>query len=88
MLSVTDLYSAADSVQGHPFVTPRIQRPLPAGCTGSDFWVKHKNHLSAGTFKVRGGIVLADRQFREGNGQGLIFATHGNHGQSLAWAGS
>ena len=88
MFSLTDLYSAADLVHGHALVTLQIQWPLLARRTGTDLWVKHENHLPTGAFKVRGGIVFADRQCREGNGRGLISATRGNHGQSLAWAGS
>lgn len=55
--------------------------------TRAEVWVKHENHLPTGAFKVRGGVVFADRESRLGNGRGLISATRGNHGQSLAWAG-
>ena len=88
MFSLTDLQRAADLVHAHLLATPQIPWPLLGQRTGADVWVKHENHLPTGAFKVRGGVVFADRQSREGNGRGLISATRGNHGQSLAWAGS
>jgi threonine dehydratase len=88
MFSLTDLHSSAARVHSHALVSPQIQWPLLARRTGTDLWVKHENHLPTGAFKVRGGMVFADRQSREGNGRGLISATRGNHGQSLARAGS
>ena len=49
--------------------------------------VKHENHTPTGAFKVRGGLVYADRLKRERPGvKGVITATRGNHGQSLAFA--
>jgi threonine dehydratase len=60
-----------------------------AEAVGAEVWVKHENHTPTGAFKVRGGIVYAERHRRESSGepQGLISATRGNHGQSLAFAG-
>jgi threonine dehydratase len=87
MFSLPDLQRAADLVHTHMPATPQIAWPLLQRRTGAEVWVKHENHLPTGAFKVRGGVVFADRQSREGNGRGLISATRGNHGQSLAWAG-
>ena len=51
--------------------------------------VKHENHTPTGAFKVRGGLVYVDRLKRERPGTaGMISATRGNHGQSLAFAAS
>ena len=51
--------------------------------------VKHENHTPIGAFKVRGGLVYVDRLKRERpDTPGLISATRGNHGQSLAFAAS
>jgi threonine dehydratase len=51
--------------------------------------VKHENHTPIGAFKLRGGIVYFDRLKREWPGvKGVITATRGNHGQSLAYAGA
>jgi threonine dehydratase len=55
---------------------------------GATVIVKHENHTPTGAFKVRGGLVYFDRLKRERPGTaGLISATRGNHGQSLAFAG-
>jgi threonine dehydratase len=51
--------------------------------------VKHENHTPIGAFKVRGGIVYFDRLKRQRpQVQGIVTATRGNHGQSLAFAGA
>ena len=60
-----------------------------AARTGVEVWVKHENHTLTGVFKVRGGLVYMDRLRRERPGvPGVVSATRGNHGQSLAWAGA
>src|SRR4029077_16711339 len=68
--------------------TPAHAWPLLAQRLGADVVVKHENHTPPGAFKVRGGLVYADRLKRERpHIAGLISATIGNHGQSLAFAG-
>src|SRR6187455_802310 len=68
--------------------TPQFAWPLLKLRTGIDVVVKHENHTPTGAFKVRGGLVYFDRLKRERPGTaGLISATRGNHGQSLAFAG-
>ena len=68
--------------------TPQYAWPLLAARTGAEVWVKHENHTPTGAFKVRGGLVYVDRLRRERpDVAGLVSATRGNHGQSLAFAG-
>ncbi|MCG6121091.1 MAG: threonine dehydratase [Microvirga sp.] len=68
--------------------TPQIAWPLLAERLGAQVVVKHENHAPTGAFKVRGGLVYLDRLTRERpSPPGLISATRGNHGQSLAFAG-
>src|SRR6266853_5275814 len=68
--------------------TPAHAWPLLAQRLGAAVVVKHENHTPTGAFKVRGGLVYLDRMKRERpNTAGLISATRGNHGQSLAFAG-
>jgi threonine dehydratase len=68
--------------------TPAHRWPLLSGRLGADVTVKHENHTPTGAFKVRGGLVYVDRLKRERpHITGLISATTGNHGQSLAFAG-
>jgi len=61
--------------------------PLLREATGVECWVKHENHTPIGAFKLRGGLVYVERlRLREAKLAGLISATRGNHGQSLAFA--
>jgi len=68
--------------------TPQYVWPLLAEYAGAEVWVKHENHTPTGAFKVRGGLVYAER-LRSGRPgvKGIVSATRGNHGQSLAFAG-
>ncbi len=69
--------------------TPAYCWPLLSQRLGATVVVKHENHTPTGAFKVRGGLVYVDRLKRERPGTaGLISATRGNHGQSLAFAAS
>jgi threonine dehydratase len=67
--------------------TPAHAWPLLSERLGAQVRVKHENHTPIGAFKVRGGLVYVDRMKRERpQATGLISATRGNHGQSLAFA--
>jgi threonine dehydratase len=69
--------------------TPARVWPLLSERLGATAIVKHENHTPTGAFKVRGGLVYVDRLNRERPGTaGLISATTGNHGQSIAYAAS
>jgi threonine dehydratase len=69
--------------------TPAYAWPLLSERLGAAVIVKHENHTPIGAFKVRGGLVYVDRLKRERpHNAGLISATRGNHGQSLAFAAS
>ncbi|WP_396604637.1 threonine dehydratase [Bradyrhizobium sp. YCK136] len=69
--------------------TPAHAWPLLAQRLGTEVVVKHENHTPIGAFKVRGGLVYLERLKRERpNIPGIISATRGNHGQSLAFAAS
>ncbi|MFP6745722.1 MAG: pyridoxal-phosphate dependent enzyme, partial [Alphaproteobacteria bacterium] len=83
----TQLDAAAELV--HKFVTPTAQICWPLLCerTGCEVWVKHENHTPTGAFKVRGGLVYMEHLKRAGKAErGVIAATRGNHGQSVAFA--
>src|SRR6202795_4357583 len=69
--------------------TPAYAWPLLSERLGASVIVKHENHTPTGAFKVRGGLVYLDRLKRERpHVAGVISATTGNHGQSLAFAAS
>lgn len=67
--------------------TPQFCWPLLSLRAGCEVWVKHENHTPIGAFKVRGGVrYLAELQRRAPHVRGVIAATRGNHGQSIAFA--
>lgn len=69
--------------------TPCRQWPLLAKHCGVDVWVKHENHNPTGAFKVRGGLVYMNNIEQNAPAcQGVVSATRGNHGQSIALAAS
>ena len=69
--------------------TPALAWPLLATRLGAKVVVKHENHQATGAFKVRGGLTYVEALLRRApETKGLISATRGNHGQSLAFAGS
>ena len=68
--------------------TPQLSWPLLNARAGCEIWVKHENHTATGAFKIRGGIVMLDALKRaDPKLPGVVSATRGNHGQSLAWSG-
>jgi len=79
--------AAAALIAPHVPPTPQYAWPLLARRAGCEIWVKHENHTPTGAFKVRGGLTYLDWLFGTGvTPAGLISATRGNHGQSLAFA--
>jgi threonine dehydratase len=66
--------------------TPLYRYSLLSARWGLDAWVKHENHLPIGAFKVRGGVHLFANLSEAQRARGVITATRGNHGLSLAWA--
>ena len=82
-----ELFAAAQIVGAAIPPTPQIRWPLLGARTGAEVWVKHENHSPVGAFKLRGGIVYFDGLARAPHpAAGLIAATRGNHGQSIAFA--
>ena len=87
LFSLAELEAAADLVHTIMPPTPQYAWPLLRQRTGVDVWVKHENHTPTGAFKVRGGIVYMDQLKRtRPDVAGVISATRGNHGQSIAVA--
>ena len=88
LFSLADLEAAADLVHALVPPTPQYAWPLLAERAGAEVWVKHENHTPIGAFKIRGGIAYMDWLKRSGlEVSGVISATRGNHGQSIALAG-
>ncbi|HEU4826776.1 MAG TPA: threonine dehydratase, partial [Dongiaceae bacterium] len=79
--------AAADLIHKAIGASPQISWPLLSQRVGAETWVKHENHLPTGAFKVRGGLTYVAHLRREQPGvRGVIAATRGNHGQSIAFA--
>jgi threonine dehydratase len=85
--SLKQLRTTADFVHSVLPPTPQIRWPLLCERTDADVWIKHENHLPVGAFKVRGGLVyINELKQQEPDLTGVIAATRGNHGQSIAFA--
>src|SRR5579871_1345197 len=85
--TLAEIQDAADLVHRVLPPTPQFRWPLLCERIGADVWVKHENHTPVGAFKVRGGLVYVDELLRRDSPvTGLICATRGNHGQSVAFA--
>jgi len=91
---VSDPLFDSDELAAARRTVARVMAPTPQACwpllcqaVGTEVWVKHENHTPIGAFKVRGGLVHLDRLARRPDPPaGVISATRGNHGQSLAYA--
>ena len=83
--TLKDVYEARERVRRVVKPTPLMRHPLLAAETGLDIRVKHENHNPTGAFKIRGGLNLMG-SLPAGERRGVITATTGNHGQSIALA--
>lgn len=82
-----DVYEARKIVRQYLPETPLVRSEFLSAELDADVYLKREDTLPTGAFKVRGGVTLGarlDDEFRE---QGLIAASTGNHGQSVAYAG-
>jgi threonine dehydratase len=84
--TLTDVEAAARRIEPHLRPTPLYRYPALGELVGCEVWVKHENHQPVGAFKVRGGVNLVARLSTEERDRGLIAASTGNHGQSVAFA--
>jgi len=85
--TLKELRATADFVHTVLQRTPQVRWPLLCKRNGAEVWVKHENHQPVGAFKVRGGLVyMNELKQREPDVTGVIAATRGNHGQSIAFA--
>ncbi|MFK0088804.1 threonine dehydratase [Pseudomonas sp. NPDC090755] len=87
MFDLPALRDAARLVNAHVPATPQYAWPRLAERLGCEVWVKHENHAPTGAFKVRGGLLYVQwLQAERPQVRGLVTATRGNHGQSMALA--
>src|SRR3977135_1810696 len=83
--TLDDVYLARARV--YPFIRPPplMRHPLLTAESGLELFVKHENHNPTGSFKIRGGLNLIGL-LSPSERRGVISATTGNHGQSIALA--
>jgi threonine dehydratase len=83
-----------DTLEAAAALVHRVMPPTPQYCwpllsrrVGAELWVKHENHTPIASFKIRGGLVYLDALRRsQPDVRGVVTATTGNHGQSIALA--
>jgi threonine dehydratase len=84
--TLQDIYFARQRIADVIRPTPLLRHPLLADETGLDIWVKHENHNPTSAFKVRGGLNLVRALNADERSRGVVTASTGNHGQSIAMA--
>lgn len=85
--TLAELDAAAAVVYRAMPATPQYSWPQLNQALGAEAWIKHENHTPLGAFKVRGGLVYMDKLVRrQPQLRGVLAATRGNHGQSVAFA--
>jgi threonine dehydratase len=79
--TLAEIETAAQTVYRAMPSTPQYRWPLLCEHVGTELWLKHENHTPVGAFKLRGGLVYFSKLQKQ---NGVIAATRGNHGQSVA----
>ena len=85
-LGLDDVVRARSTIAPHLRPTALYPYPALSAAIGADLWIKHENHLPTGAFKVRGGVNFMAHLPPEQRARGVITASTGNHGQSVAFA--
>jgi threonine dehydratase len=85
-ITLADVREAERRIRPHLRATPLYPYPGLDRLIDASVWVKHENHQPVGAFKVRGGVNLVSQLGEEERRRGLIAASTGNHGQSVAYA--
>jgi threonine dehydratase len=85
-ITLADVRAAAERIAPHLRPTPLYPYPGLDRLLHASAWVKHENHQPVGAFKVRGGVNLVAQLSEDERSRGVIAASTGNHGQSIAYA--
>ena len=83
---LAEVLAARRRIEPYLKPTPLYRYPALDALTGARAWVKHENHQPVGAFKVRGGVNLISQLTEDERRRGVIAASTGNHGQSVAYA--
>src|SRR5579871_3364344 len=84
--TMTDVLLAQRQIRPYLARTPLHSYPALNALIGTEIYVKHENYQPVGAFKVRGGINLISQLEPDERARGVIAASTGNHGQSVAYA--
>jgi len=84
--TLPDVYRARRVIAPYLSPTPLRHYPGLSDLLGAEVYVKHENHNPTGAFKVRGGLNLIANLDKDESAKGVIGASTGNHGQSIAFA--
>ena len=84
--TLADVLEARRRISAHLRPTPLYGYPSLNELLAADVFVKHENHQPVGAFKVRGGVNLVSQLTADERERGVIAASTGNHGQSIAYA--
>jgi threonine dehydratase len=84
--TLADVLEARRRISPYLRQTPLFGYAALNGLLGTEAFVKHENHQPIGAFKVRGGVNLVSTLGAEERAHGVIAASTGNHGQSVAYA--
>src|SRR4029077_9261560 len=84
--TIRDVIAAAERIRPYIAPTPLRHSPAVSERLGADVYLKHEHHLPTGAFKVRGGVNLISQLTPAEHEAGVIAASTGNHGQSVAFA--
>jgi threonine dehydratase len=83
---LADVLAAQQRIAPYLRPTPLYRYQALDALTGAQLWVKHENHQPIGAFKVRGGVNLVTQLTEDERRRGVVSASTGNHGQSIAYA--
>ena len=84
--TLKDILAARKRIQPYLLKTPLREYDALSEAVGCEVYVKHENHQPTGAFKIRGGINLVSQLSAEERRRGVVTASTGNHGQSIALA--
>src|SRR5262245_27203133 len=84
--TLADVLNARLRISPHLRPTPLVSYPTLNELLNAHVFVKHENHQPIGAFKVRGGVNLISQLSADERQRGVIAASTGNHGQSIAYA--
>ena len=85
--TLLEIESISESMDSVIPATPQFSWPLLSARAGCELWVKHENHTAVGSFKIRGALHYVNQLVaRKPRIRGVIAATRGNFGQSVAYA--